>query len=275
MRERLDSLLVRLGYFESREKAKATIMAGLVYVDKQRCDKAGTQVKDTVEIEVRKDLCPYVGRGGLKLDKALDYFQIDLSGYITMDMGASTGGFTDCMLQKGAEKVYAVDVGYGQLHYKLRSDPRVVNIERTNIRYLEPDTISEKLDFITIDVSFISVNLIFPVAKELLKENGQIVCLIKPQFEAGKEQVGKHGLVKDKAVHVEVIEKVIKYGENNGLKARGLTWSPITGAKGNIEYLILLKKTGDDPVTFDLEKTINSAIDYFKQGNCGELSDKE
>ncbi len=261
--------MVRLGHYESREKAKAAIMAGLVYVDKQLCDKAGTPVKETALIEIKQDLCPYVSRGGLKLEKALQEFHMDLSGCTAMDMGASTGGFTDCMLQKGAVKVYAVDVGYGQLHYRLRNDPRVVNIERTNIRYLDPDTIEDAMDFISIDVSFISVNLIFPVAAELLKEEGVIVCLIKPQFEAGRSQVGKHGIVKEKPVHAEVIRKVIGYGENYGLKAEGLTWSPVTGAKGNIEYLILLKKSRDastEPAeTIDEKTVVESAFAHFAE----------
>lgn len=265
MKERLDSLLVKQGYFESREKAKAAVMAGLVYVDKQRCDKAGTPVKDTSLIEIKQELCPYVGRGGFKLKKALDEFEIDVRGFTAMDMGASTGGFTDLLLQNGAEKVYAVDVGYGQLHYKLRIDPRVINIERTNIRYMDTDSIDERMDFISIDVSFISVNLIFPVAAKLLKEGGSLVCLIKPQFEAGKEQIGKHGLVKDKNVHKDVIEKVVAYGNNYGLSPFGLTFSPITGAKGNIEYLILLKK--DHPsenLPFDVDSVVNKAFMELK-----------
>ncbi len=262
MKERLDSLLVRLGHFESREKAKAAVMAGLVHVDNKLCDKAGTPVKDTSIIDIKQDLCPYVGRGGLKLKKAIDQFSIDLHGYIAMDMGASTGGFTDCMLKEGALKVYAIDVGYGQLHYKLRTDPRVINIERTNIRYLDTDSIADRMDFISIDVSFISVSLIFPIAAKLLKDDGRIVCLIKPQFEAGKEQVGKHGLVKDKSIHMEVIQNVIGYGKNNGLSARNLTWSPITGAKGNIEYLLLLDK--DTHITereVDHMTVVDSAFD--------------
>lgn len=264
MKERLDVLLVKLGYFESREKAKAAIMAGSVFADNQRCDKAGTPIKEDALIEVRQDPCPYVGRGGLKLEKALDEFGISLEGCIAMDIGASTGGFTDCMLQKGAAKVYAIDVGYGQLVYKLRNDPRVVNIERTNIRYLDPATIEDSMDFISIDVSFISLKLVFPVASELLKEKGQIVCLIKPQFEAGRSQVGKHGIVKDRSVHGEVIRKVIEYGEEYGLQAEGLTWSPIKGAKGNIEYLLLLKKgSAIIKKTIEEQKVVNMAFDFF------------
>jgi 23S rRNA (cytidine1920-2'-O)/16S rRNA (cytidine1409-2'-O)-methyltransferase len=276
LKERLDVLLVRLGYFESREKAKAAVMAGLVYVDKQRCDKAGTSVKETALIEIKQDLCPYVGRGGLKLEKALQQFDLNLEGCIAMDIGASTGGFTDCMLQKGASKVYAIDVGYGQLHYKLRNDPRVVNIERMNIRYLDPATIEDPIDFISIDVSFISVNLVFPVASELLKEGGRIVCLIKPQFEAGRSQVGKHGIVKERSVHAEVIRKVMGYGEKYGLKTQGLTWSPITGAKGNIEYLILFRKGPEQSAeVIDEQNLVNLAFDYFSgKGNPAEICNK-
>lgn len=266
MKERLDSLLVRLGHFESREKAKAAVMAGLVFVDKQICDKAGTAVKDTSLIEIKQDLCPYVGRGGFKLEKALEEFGIDVKGFVAMDMGASTGGFTDLLLQKGATKVYAVDVGYGQLHYKLRIDPRVINIERTNIRYMDTESIDDRMDFISIDVSFISVNLIFPVAAKLLKEGGALVCLIKPQFEAGKEQIGKHGLVKDKNIHKDVIKKVIDYGNNHGLSPLALTFSPITGAKGNIEYLILLKKEPPlENLPFDIDFVVNEAYSVLNQ----------
>jgi len=264
LKERLDSILVKQGYFESREKAKAAVMAGLVYVDKQLCDKAGTQVKETALIDIKQALCPYVGRGGLKLEKALNLFGIDPTGYAAVDMGASTGGFTDCLLQKGASKVYAIDVGYGQLHYKLRNDERVVNIERTNIRYLDTNKILDTIDLISIDVSFISVDLIFPVAAKLLREDGIVICLIKPQFEAGRSQVGKHGIVKERSVHTEVIRKVMKYGEDRGLKTEALTWSPLTGAKGNIEYLILLRKTADAGIgTIDERTTVDSAFAYF------------
>jgi 23S rRNA (cytidine1920-2'-O)/16S rRNA (cytidine1409-2'-O)-methyltransferase len=264
LKERLDSILVKQGYFESREKAKAAVMAGLVYVDKQLCNKAGTQVKETALIDIKQALCPYVGRGGLKLEKALNLFGIDPTGYAAVDMGASTGGFTDCLLQKGASKVYAIDVGYGQLHYKLRNDERVVNIERTNIRYLDTNKILDTIDLISIDVSFISVDLIFPVAAKLLREDGIVICLIKPQFEAGRSQVGKHGIVKERSVHTEVIRKVMKYGEDRGLKTEALTWSPLTGAKGNIEYLILLRKTADAGIgTIDERTTVDSAFAYF------------
>jgi 23S rRNA (cytidine1920-2'-O)/16S rRNA (cytidine1409-2'-O)-methyltransferase len=243
LKERLDTLLVSRGLFPSREKAKSAIMAGIIYVDGQRVDKAGTGVKEDAEIFVKENTCPYVGRGGLKLEKALKSFQLDLNGVIAVDIGASTGGFTDCMLKNGAAKVYAIDVGYGQLDWSLRNDPRVVNMEKVNIRYLDKERITEKVDFISIDVSFISLKLVFPIAVDLLSQEGNIICLVKPQFEAGREQVGKKGVIKDKMVHIEVLEKVIQYGEDNGLYPQGIDFSPMTGTKGNIEYLLLLNKT--------------------------------
>lgn len=242
MKERLDILLVNKGYFQSRERAKAAIMAGIVYIDGQKSDKAGNMIQTDAEIFVKDNLCPYVSRGGLKLEKSITEFQLNLKDKVCMDIGASTGGFTDCMLQNGATKVYAIDVGYGQLDWKLRNDQRVVNMEKCNVRYLDTDTIAEPIDFISIDVSFISLKLIFPVAAKVLAENGQIVCLVKPQFEAGREQVGKKGIVKDKKVHEEVIERVVNYAAENGLFVEGLTFSPVTGAKGNIEYLLSLCK---------------------------------
>ena len=217
-------------------------MAGIVYVDGQKSDKAGNMVDENAEITVKENLCPYVSRGGLKLEKAMNLWGFPLTDCVCMDIGASTGGFTDCMLQKGARKVYAVDVGYGQLDYKLRIDNRVVNMEKCNIRYLDPQTIEDPIDFISIDVSFISLKLVFPVAARLLREEGSLVCLVKPQFEAGREQVGKKGIVRDRKVHKEVIEKVAAYAADCGLKPEGLTFSPVTGAKGNIEYLMYLKK---------------------------------
>lgn len=217
-------------------------MAGIVYVDGQKSDKAGNMVDENAEITVKENLCPYVSRGGLKLEKAMNLWGFPLTDCVCMDIGASTGGFTDCMLQKGARKVYAVDVGYGQLDYKLRIDNRVVNMEKCNIRYLDPQTIEDPIDFISVDVSFISLKLVFPVASKLLRENGCLVCLVKPQFEAGREQVGKKGVVRDRKVHREVIENVAAYAEESGLKPEGLTFSPVTGAKGNIEYLMYLKK---------------------------------
>lgn len=244
MKERLDVLLVKKGIYPSRERAKASIMAGVVYVDGQKSDKAGNMVDELARITVRENLCPYVSRGGLKLKKAMDLWGFSLNGRVCMDIGASTGGFTDCMLQEGARKVYAVDVGYGQLDYKLRIDDRVINMEKCNIRYLDPQTIDDPVDFISIDVSFISLKLVFPVAAKLLTEEGSLVCLVKPQFEAGRQQVGKKGIVRDRKVHREVIENVAGYALDNGLSAAGLTFSPVTGAKGNIEYLMLLKKIG-------------------------------
>ncbi len=240
MKERLDTLLVKQGYYPSREKAKRAIMAGLVYVNKGISDKAGTMIDVDAEILVKQDSYPFVGRGGLKLAKALEVFGLELSGASAMDIGASTGGFTDCMLQNGAKKVYAVDVGYGQLDWKLRNDPRVVNMEKVNIRYLDPRLIAEPLDFISVDVSFISLSLVLPVAKTLLGPAGRMVCLVKPQFEAGREQVGKHGIVKDPAVHRQVLEKAAGYADRCGFRVEGFSFSPMTGAKGNIEYLMLL-----------------------------------
>lgn len=260
LKDRLDVILVNKGLFQSRERAKAAIMAGIVFVDGQKVDKAGTPVNDDADIFVKEDVCPYVSRGGLKLEKTVQLFGIALENAVCGDIGASTGGFTDCMLKHGAAKVYAMDVGYGQLDYKLRTDPRVVNMEKTNVRYLDTDSIPEKLDFISIDVSFISLKLIFPVAAKLLKENGCLVCLVKPQFEAGREQVGKKGIVKDKAVHREVIENVIGYAAENGMFVHGMTYSPITGAKGNIEYLLYLKKQENpDFAPQDAELTVNRA----------------
>lgn len=241
MKQRLDVLLVQKGYFENRTRAKAAIMEGRIYIGGAICDKAGTMVKEDAAIELRGDTCPYVGRGGYKLEKAIKTFSIDLAGSTCMDIGASTGGFTDCMLQNGAVKVYAVDVGYGQLDYKLRQDDRVVCMEKTNFRYFTPDMIDEKLDFASVDVSFISLSMILPVAALLMKERAELACLIKPQFEAGREQVGKGGIVRDPAVHREVIEKAAGYARESGFVPSGLTYSPITGAKGNIEYLMLLK----------------------------------
>ena len=247
MKERLDVLLVSKGFFDSREKAKRAIMAGLVFIGQERYDKAGTMVPEDADIHVRGDTCPYVSRGGLKLEKSIKTWDLDLEGAVCMDIGSSTGGFTDCMLQNGATKVYALDVGTNQLAYSLRVDPRVVVMEKTNIRDL--DTYSfEKLDFISIDVSFISLNLVLPVASRLLKEGGQMVALVKPQFEAGREKVGKGGIVRDKSVHREVVENVVKYAENADLRPCGLSYSPITGAKGNIEYLLYMKKTSDEDV---------------------------
>ncbi len=244
--------------FPSREKAKASVMAGLVYVDGQRVDKPGTSVDTDAEITVKEALCPYVSRGGLKLEKALELYGFSLENATAVDIGASTGGFTDCMLQKGAKKVFAIDVGYGQLDWKLRNDPRVVNMEKTNVRYLDTDTVDSDVDFISIDVSFISLKLIFPVAAKLLADDGSLVCLVKPQFEAGRSQVGKKGIVRDASVHKEVIENVIGYGKDNGLYSHGLTYSPVTGTKGNIEYLLYMKKTPADTEP-DIDGTVEDS----------------
>lgn len=237
--------MVEKGHYPSREKAKAAIMAGIVFVDGQRIDKAGTTVDTEAPIEIKGEDCPYVSRGGLKLEKAMEEFEFDVKDSVCCDMGASTGGFTDCMLKRGAGKVYAIDVGYGQLDYKLRTDDRVVNMERTNIRYMDTDLILEPVDFISIDVSFISLALILPVAEKILADDGKVLCLVKPQFEAGREQVGKNGIVRDPAVHLEVIKKVCGYARDCGLSPAGLTFSPVKGAKGNIEYLLYLKRNFD------------------------------
>lgn len=242
MKERLDMLLVQRGLAPSREKAKAMIMEGNVFVAGQREDKPGTSFGTTAEIEVRGNTLKYVSRGGLKLEKAMEQFGICLSGKICMDIGASTGGFTDCMLQNGAGKVYAVDVGYGQFAWKLRQDPRVVCMEKTNIRYVKPEDIGEPLDFASVDVSFISLTKVLPAAKELLCRTGELVCLIKPQFEAGREKVGKKGVVRDPKVHQEVIGKILGFAEGLGFVARNLDFSPIRGPEGNIEYLIHIQK---------------------------------
>ena len=242
MKERLDVLLVQKGLAESREKAKTMIMEGNVFVDGQREDKAGTNFDTEAEIEVRGNTLKYVSRGGLKLEKAMKEFDISLEGMVCMDIGASTGGFTDCMLQNGAVKVYSVDVGYGQFAWKLRQDPRVVCMEKTNIRYVTPEDIGDALNFASVDVSFISLTKVLGPAKELLKDGGQMVCLIKPQFEAGKDKVGKKGVVRDPAVHKEVIEHVILFAKSIGFGILHLDYSPIKGPEGNIEYLVYIKK---------------------------------
>lgn len=259
LKERLDVLLVKNGYYPSREKAKAAIMAGIVYVDGQKSDKAGTMIDTESELFVKENICPYVSRGGLKLEKSMKEFNLTMTDKVCMDIGASTGGFTDCMLQNGATKVYAIDVGYGQLDWKLRTDERVVNMEKCNVRYLDVELIAEPVNFISVDVSFISLKLIFPVAAKVLSEDGEIVCLVKPQFEAGREQVGKKGIVRDRKVHKEVIEKVIGYARENGLYPHGLTFSPVTGAKGNIEYLLYLSKTENMSYNVDIDKIVTNS----------------
>ena len=244
---RLDVALVNGGHAESREKAKALIMAGIVYVNNQKCDKAGDTVKESDIIEVRGEKLPYVSRGGLKLEKAMKVFPINLINCVCADIGASTGGFTDCMLQNGASKVYAIDVGYGQLAWKLRCDQRVINLERTNFRYVTKEQVDTPLDFASVDVSFISLSLILPVMRTLMKDNAKAVCLIKPQFEAGKENVGKKGVVRDKNVHIAVIKKIIDLISENQFSLLGLTFSPVKGPEGNIEYLCFIEKN-DSPV---------------------------
>lgn len=249
-KERLDVLLVEKGYFDSRAKAQAVIMSGDVYVDGQKADKAGASYSTDVEIEVRGSVCPYVSRGGLKLEKALLDFGVDPTGFVCSDSGASTGGFTDCLLQKGAKKVFAIDVGYGQLAWKIRNDPRVVTMERTNIRYVTPEQLGEALDLSVVDVSFISLKIVLPVIKTLLRpEDGRVLCLIKPQFEAGKEKVGKKGVVRDPAVHEEVLHDFVALAEQLDFTIRDLTFSPVKGPEGNIEFLGYLSlEQGEDRV---------------------------
>lgn len=241
MKERLDVLLVKKNLAESREKAKAVIMSGIVYVDGQKEDKAGSMFEDTALVEVRGSTLKYVSRGGLKLEKAMEQFGVGLSGKVCMDVGASTGGFTDCMLQNGAKKVYSVDVGHGQLAWKLRNDERVVCMEKTNIRYVTPEEIPERIQFVSIDVSFISLTKVLGPVQALMEPEGDVVCLIKPQFEAGREKVGKKGVVRDPAVHLEVIQMVASFAGSIGFEALHLDFSPIKGPEGNIEYLLHLK----------------------------------
>lgn len=246
MKERLDVLLVNRGLAPSREKAKTMIMAGNVFVNNNREDKAGSTFPDDCEIEIHGQTLKYVSRGGLKLEKAMTHFDISMEGKVCMDIGASTGGFTDCMLQNGASKVYAVDVGYGQFAWKLRQDERVVCMEKTNIRYVTPEDIDDALDFASVDVSFISLTKVLVPAHALLKDGAQMVCLIKPQFEAGREKVGKKGVVRDKEVHKEVVEKIVSFALSNGFSVLNLEYSPIKGPEGNIEYLVHIEKT-DEP----------------------------
>lgn len=256
MKQRLDIYLVENGIVSRRDLAKSLIMEGKVYVNNQKADKAGEQVSEKDKVELRGETLRYVSRGGLKLEKAMNSFRIKLKDASAMDIGASTGGFTDCMLQNGARKVYAVDVGYGQLAWKLRTDERVVNMERTNIRYVTPEDIGEELDFASIDVAFISLKLVLPVAQKLLKENGEIVALIKPQFEAGREKVGKKGVVRDPQIHCEVIKEVTAFTQECGFEILGLDFSPIKGPEGNIEYLMYARRCSDfEKRNFDEEIT--------------------
>lgn len=263
MKERLDVLLVKRNLAASREKAKAIIMSGNVFVDGQREDKAGTTFPEEVQIEVRGHTLPYVSRGGLKLEKAIHNFDVSVDGKVCTDVGSSTGGFTDCMLQNGAKKVFAIDVGRGQLDWKLRQDERVVCMEKTNIRYVTPEDLGEPIDFSSIDVSFISLTkVLFPI-HEYLTEHGQIVALIKPQFEAGREKVGKKGVVREKSTHLEVIDMVIQYAMSIGFAVLNLEFSPIKGPEGNIEYLVHLEKCGEyDRIaeTVDIKKTVDEAF---------------
>ena len=261
MKKRLDMLMMDRALAPSREKAKAYIMAGDVYVDGQKEDKAGTMFPETVKIEVRGNTLPYVSRGGLKLEKAMKNFDVTLDGKVCMDVGASTGGFTDCMLQNGAVKVYSIDVGYGQLDWKLRNDPRVVCMEKTNIRYVVPEDLEGPADFSSIDVSFISLTKVLLPVRNLLTDEGEIVCLIKPQFEAGREKVGKKGVVRDPAVHQEVIEKVRDYAMSIFMEPCHLSFSPIKGPEGNIEYLLHLKKRSEGTeVTDSLQVSVEDVV---------------
>ena len=237
IKKRLDVLLVEQGYADSRTKAQAIIMSGNVYVDGQKADKPGMSFDETLPLEVRGATCPYVSRGGLKLEKALRDFGVDPTGFVCSDSGASTGGFTDCLLQQGASKVFAIDVGYGQLDWKIRSDPRVVVMERTNVRYVTPEQLGEPLDLSVIDVSFISLKIVLPVIKTFLKPTGQVLCLIKPQFEAGKDKVGKKGVVRDPQTHQEVLDHFVALADELEFKILGLTFSPVKGPEGNIEFL--------------------------------------
>lgn len=274
MKERLDVLLTNRGLASSREKAKAVIMAGLVFVDGQREDKAGSTFDDKVNIEVRGNTLKYVSRGGLKLEKAMKVFPINLEDTICMDIGASTGGFTDCMLQNGAAKVYSVDVGHGQLDWKLRNDERVVCMEKTNFRYLKPEDIEDAIDFASCDVSFISLSKILLPARGLLKDGGRMVCLIKPQFEAGRDKVGKKGVVRDPKVHEEVVEKICVLASICGFERLGLDHSPIKGPEGNIEYLIYLEKAEMTAVEPE-EKAVETYLDECLSGHDKVLGDDE
>ncbi|MBD5526633.1 MAG: TlyA family RNA methyltransferase [Lachnospiraceae bacterium] len=272
MKERLDVILVKQGFAPSREKAKAILMTGNVFVNGQREDKAGTTFDEsTIQIEVKGSTLKYVSRGGLKLEKAMSVFEVTLAGAVCMDIGASTGGFTDCMLQNGADKVYAVDVGHGQLAWKLRSDERVVCMEKTNFRYVTPEDITDQIDFGSVDVSFISLTKILIPARNLLRTQGHMVCLIKPQFEAGKDKVGKKGVVREPQVHREVVHKVVDFADLIGFEVRGLTYSPVKGPEGNIEYLVWLEKREDisKDITAMTEADAEKALGSLVQSEAG------
>ncbi len=263
-KKRLDVVLFERGFAESREKAKALIMSGIVYVNDQKEIKAGRDIKSDDIVEVRGSTLKYVSRGGLKLEKAMQSFPISLEGKLCMDIGASTGGFTDCMLQNGAVKVYSIDVGYGQLAWKLRSDSRVINLERTNFRYVTKEIVPEDIDFASVDVSFISLEKILPVMHTLLKMSGEAVCLIKPQFEAGRENVGKKGVVRDPAVHLSVIEKTAKFANEQCFEVLGLEHSPVKGPEGNIEYLMYIKKCSEPQAS---DSVISTAAELVKRSH--------
>ena len=265
---RLDVLLVEQGLQESRQKAQATIMAGIVYVNNQKVDKPGTAVPNDAHIEVRGKTLRYVSRGGLKLEKAMQVWPITLEGKTCADIGSSTGGFTDCMLQNGAAKVYAVDVGTNQLAWKLRTDPRVVCLEKTNARTLTAEQVPDPLDFASIDVSFISLKLIFPALYPLLREGGEVACLIKPQFEAGREKVGKKGVVRDAPVHLEVLEHFLEHAKENNFTILGITYSPIRGPEGNIEYLGYLRKSEEQDADIDLRAVVTASHETLKEGEA-------
>ena len=263
IKKRLDVLLTEQGYADTRSKAQAIIMAGQVYVNGQKADKPGISYEETVQLEVRGDVCPYVSRGGLKLEKALRDFGVKPEGYVCSDSGASTGGFTDCLLQQGAKKVFAIDVGYGQLDWKIRSDERVVVMERTNIRYVTPEDLGEPLDLSVIDVSFISLSIVLPAIKNLLKPTGQVLCLIKPQFEAGREKVGKKGVVREPETHKEVLDSFVSLADSLGFTILGLTFSPVKGPEGNIEFLghlTLEDKEGIRPDTADVVRQAHDTL---------------
>ncbi len=265
IKKRLDVLLTERNLVSSRAKAQAVIMAGQVYVQGQKADKPGVSYEESVAIEVRSEVCPYVSRGGLKLEKALRDFQVDPTGWVCSDSGASTGGFTDCLLQQGARKVFAIDVGYGQLDWKIRSDPRVVVMERTNIRYVTPEQLGESLDLSVVDVSFIGLEIVLPAIKTLLKpESGQVLCLIKPQFEAGKENVGKKGVVRDPLIHRMVLDKFMSLADTLGFTILGLTYSPVKGPEGNIEFLAHLTLADTQGVTPDTKSIVDQAHEALK-----------
>ena len=266
VKKRLDVLLTEQGYAETRSKAQAIIMAGSVYVNGQKADKPGVSYEETVQLEVRGAVCPYVSRGGLKLEKALRDFGVDVHGFVCSDSGASTGGFTDCLLQQGAAKVFAIDVGYGELDWKIRSDERVVVMERTNIRYVTPEQLGEKLDLSVIDVSFISLKIVLPSIKTLLKESGQVLCLIKPQFEAGREKVGKKGVVREPSIHKEVLDGFVELARELEFTILGLTFSPVKGPAGNIEFLAHLTLDSREGIEPDTAAVVKAAHDTLNKG---------